>query len=319
MAQRASFMDGARLRLRALVAGAMMVAFVTPLHAQTAADAAEEMRAAHHALGNGDYERTFDLVAPLADIGIAEGQHLLARLHLKREFAGYDAFEAFRLMSLAANQGLPIAQHDLAQMYRTGVGIEQDSLAAFSWHLRAARQRFSLSERAIAAMYQAGEGVQQDDNQANRWRQRANENTSKQPSPPKLAAAKSAAAAPKVTSPPAQPTASPPAPEPPRTKPSRTAPVEARTDGRKYRIQLGAFRYRKIAERIRGEIIAALPAEARARFDVEISTTDKDDGNGPLHRIYAGPVDTLATGQFICSQVTARLPRQGCFVLRQRK
>ena len=66
------------------------------------------------------------------------------------------------------------------------------------------------------------------------------------------------------------------------------------------------------------EIIASLPAQARERFPVTIRTADKSDGNGKLHRIFAGPVDDLGTAQFICNQVTARMPKQGCFPLRQR-
>jgi TPR repeat protein len=412
--------------LRALATVTLLAYIVTASPATKAQSASaptsdavsEQLAAARKARENGDYELAFDLVAPLADIGIPIGQHLLGRLHLSQEFAGYDIYEAFRLMKLSAEQGLPIAQHDLAQMYRTGVGTNADPLSSFSWHLRAARQRFALSERAIAGMYAAGNGVERDEMQAKKWNERANRSdktSTARRSAPVIAAAKPAAPAPTVqpvTAPPKRSTVDAPVaikpaataqadksaaaklarqaqeqitaaarksptaptvtaprvmkasgsaaavaaqdPKAPRVKAqSERAPDAQARDSRvevskvananatgsgatrstaaasprramvasrsNYRIQLGAFRNAKIANRIHAEILAALPDDASRRFPVTITAIDKGDGNGLLHRIVAGPVPDLGTAQFICSQILARMPNQGCFSLRTRR
>ena len=323
----------------------LSVAIITPLvtHAQTSVGA--QMEAGRKALTNGDFERSFDLVAPLADIGIPQAQHLLGRLHLKREFAGYDVYEAFRLMALAAEQGLPNAQHDLAQMYRTGVGVDKDALTAFSWHLKAARQRFALSERAISEMYRTGTGVGKDEAQAEKWAQRAaSKNRGKSDRATVAAAPKGKAKLALITkgvrattsSDPTAKTAPKPKPPAPsitanatdnngEVSPARTVEAGGKTSKardssqqtKRYRIQLGAFRNPKNAENVRTQIIDAIPQDLRDQLAVVIRTSDKN--NNVWHRIFAGPVDRLATAQFICSQITARLPKQGCFVLTAKK
>lgn len=304
---------------------------VLPSAAQTASTTGEQLTQARDAHDNGDFELAFDLVAPLADIGIPEARHLLARLHLKRDFAGFDAYEAFRLMRLAAEQGLPIAQHDLAQMFRTGVGTDRDALSSFSWHLRAARQRFSLSERAIAAMYSVGEGVERNDAQAAKWAARAaRSDQAVAGTGTGVKPARKPARTTSRRSPPAirLPARTPPATVASASAAARTAPpagaarsaATARTTSARsrYRVQLGAYRDARLANRVHAEILASLPPDASQRFPVTITAVDKSDGNGLLHRIIAGPVDDLATAQFVCRQVTSRLPRQGCFVLRSR-
>jgi cell division septation protein DedD len=305
------------------VLAVVLCAAASPSFSQTTLKSGGELEAAVRAHDNGDYERAFDLIAPLADIGIATARHLLARLHLRREFAGYDVYEAFRLIQLAANQGLPIAQHDLAQMHRTGIGVEQDALASFSWHLRAARQRFSRSERAIAAMYAAGEGVGRDDAQAAKWANRAGRSeTQPQVSNATVKPAANAAVKRPIKPQALEPQATKPQPIVKQSARASREPQQRRADpsGQKarFRIQLGAFRSAEIAARIRNEILKALPADASTRFPVKINTSDKGDGNGKLHRIVAGPVNDLGTAQFICSQVKARMPKQGCFPLRLR-
>lgn len=321
------------------------VIIFTPLvtHAQTGVGA--QMEAGRKALTNGDFERSFDLVAPLADIGIPQAQHLLGRLHLKSEFAGYDVYEAFRLLGLAAEQGLPNAQHDLAQMYRTGVGVDKDALTAFSWHLKAARQRFALSEQAISEMYRTGIGVGKDEAQAEKWAQRAaskNRGESERPTiaagpqgkpKPSLGTDEVSGRASSTTSAktvsksksPARPMAASGTAKSREVSPARPAAAGGKTSKarassqqtRRYRIQLGAFRNPKYAEAVRNQIIDAIPQDLRKQLAVAIVTSDKD--NNVLHRIFASPVDRLATAQFICSQIKARLPKQGCFVLRTKK
>ena len=261
------------------------------------ASSAPDLAAALAAYSNADYERAFDEAAPLSDIGMAEAQHLLARVHLKPEFAGYDVHEAARLMELSASQGLPLAQHDLGEMYRLGLGLTPDSLTAFSWHLRAARQRLRSSEIKISEMYASGQGVKRNETQARKWAARAERDDGQGTvvkRRPKASAAYSAATSKPVT-------------------------VKLqRAPSHRYRVQLGAYRGRETAEKAKNRIASALPDQSVKRFALVVASADRGDGKGLRHRIQAGPVADLATARFICDQVTQRLPDQGCFTIQIR-
>ncbi|NKC14963.1 MAG: hypothetical protein GKR94_23080 [Gammaproteobacteria bacterium] len=267
---------------------------------------------------NGDYEHVFDRVAPLADIGLAEAQHLLAQVHLKTQFAGYDTHEAFRLMRLSAAQGLPIAQHDLGEMYRHGIGVEPDPLAAFSWHLRAARQRLRPSERKLSQMYAAGEGVQRDADQAAKWAARAARKD--RPSPPQRMVSLPSTSGAQPIGPAAGQRLSVRGPNtqaPDIREPDTRSPQPQRSEQRPigYKVQLGAYQRAGVAEAARQRIAAALPERSVQRLNLAVTSGDKGDGKGLLHRIQAGPMSDLAAARFICDQIHSRLPEQGCFTI----
>ncbi|MEM7407986.1 MAG: tetratricopeptide repeat protein [Pseudomonadota bacterium] len=272
------------------------------------------LRAAEGAYESGRFDTAYRLAGPLADRGVAPARYLLARLHLRPRSGVFDPREAARLMLAAAETGYVRAQHGIAELYRRGVGVRKDPLNAFRWHLRAAEQRHRASEAAIGVMYANGEGVAPDPAQAQIWRERA-----ARPRPPTSPGHTVTAASRWGLADSASGVAKPAAP--PASAPARRETTQRRFSRSgegpvRFIVQLGAYRSRAVAERHRLRVERAVRGFLKG-FTVTVTSRDKGDGNGLLHRLEAGPLEGLAAASFTCRTIRKRVPQQGCFATQE--
>jgi TPR repeat protein len=103
---------------------------------------------------------------PLAHAGFAEG----ALAYNNRHYA-----LAYKEIAPLANAGNADAEHLLGLMYYMGRGVQQDYRQALEWHRRAALQGKADAQYVVGAMYYTGNAVLQDQKQAVVWFRKAAE------------------------------------------------------------------------------------------------------------------------------------------------
>lgn len=117
----------------------------------------------------GDYTTAFKEWKPLAEIGNADAQTLLAFLYKDGKGALKDATEAVKWFRLAAEQGEADAQYFLAVMYYKGEGVLKDSTEEIKWYRLSAEQGNAAAQFSLGDMYRDGEGVLKDNQTAHMW------------------------------------------------------------------------------------------------------------------------------------------------------
>jgi hypothetical protein len=133
----------ARVGLRALAAGLVLVALGFAPMRPAQADALSRANAAY---ARGDYVRAVNILTPLALRGNANAQALLGFMY-ENGFGAPQAYDAAAdLYIQAAASGHPFAQSMLGLMYDKGHGVPQDFILAYKW-LNLAAARASKRER----------------------------------------------------------------------------------------------------------------------------------------------------------------------------
>ncbi len=128
-----------------------------------------DFSAAERALAAGNLERTHDELVPLAALGDARAQNLLAVFYQNGWIVERDPTRTAELYRMAGDQGLSRALHNLGRLYRSGQGVPKDpSMAAELWK-QAGRMGFVKSQSALGALYYEGAGVEQDMFRAYFW------------------------------------------------------------------------------------------------------------------------------------------------------
>ena len=117
----------------------------------------------------GDYATALKEWKPLAEIGNADAQSLLAFLYKDGNGVLKDATEAAKWMRLAAEQGDADAQYFLAVMYYKGEGVLKDSTEEIKWYRLSAEQGNAYAQFSLGHMYRDGEGVLKDNQTAHMW------------------------------------------------------------------------------------------------------------------------------------------------------
>ena len=112
------------------------------------------LQQAVEAIGRGEFDRSFRLVAELARQGTAIAQHFLGWHYHKGIGTAQDDGQACVWWLKAAHQGLPEAQQGIGWAYANGRGVEQDLEEAYRWYNRAVaggdeEARQGLSEVAV--------------------------------------------------------------------------------------------------------------------------------------------------------------------------
>lgn len=80
---------------------------------------------------------------------------------------------ALKEIAPLANAGNAEVQHLLGLMYYMGRGVQRDDKLAFKWHHKAAQQGMPAAEYVIGAMYYTGHAVPQDQRLAVTWFRKA--------------------------------------------------------------------------------------------------------------------------------------------------
>ena len=112
-----------------------------------------ELQEAVVAISQGDFDRSFALVAHLADQGVAMAQHFLGWHYHKGIGVDQDDRLAVQWWEKAAAQGIAESQQGLGWAYANGCGVGEDPLEAYRWYSRAVaggdeEARVGLSETA---------------------------------------------------------------------------------------------------------------------------------------------------------------------------
>jgi len=137
LANRRPSVVGAPAKIRALVAGLLLLvcSFVSAAHA-----AADPLASANAAYARGDYVLVVKLLTPLALRGNAEAQSFLGFLFENGYGAPQVYVTAADLYVQSAIRGNPFGQGMLGLMYDKGHGVPQDFVLAYKWlNLAAAR------------------------------------------------------------------------------------------------------------------------------------------------------------------------------------
>jgi uncharacterized protein len=135
------------------------------------------LRRAHKSAEAGEYAAARQLLQALAELGNAEAQFRLGRLHSFGQGGPADPPEAARLYRLAAEAGHAQAQYSLAVLYAQGRGVEQDYAQAMRWYKEAGEAAAQAGTAdalfMVGIMYANAEGVPADLSQARHWWERA--------------------------------------------------------------------------------------------------------------------------------------------------
>jgi TPR repeat protein len=103
-----------------------------------------------------------------------EAEVLLAYCYEQGTGVDKDPQAAVRLMSSAARAGYAEAQYNMALYYNTGRnGLPQSDEECFRWAERAANQGYAQAELLVGACYEHGIGVEQNAGLAQQWYARA--------------------------------------------------------------------------------------------------------------------------------------------------
>ena len=167
-----------------LLCFSFLLCFVFPIWSY--ADQLEDARAA---LQNEDFNKSYELLLPLAEENNAEAQFLLGSLYingqgvkkddtkglswiLKSARQGYDQakLRAFSIYFELAGRGDASAMYNLGYMCLHGWGGKQDPNVCIGWLERAAKNGHVLSAKVLSGIYAEGTfGITPDEDKASFW------------------------------------------------------------------------------------------------------------------------------------------------------
>jgi TPR repeat protein/serine/threonine protein kinase len=142
---------------------------------QVSVNSAETMAEGVLALQQGDYQRAWAILTPLAESGDAEAQVYIGRLYAEGGGIAKDETKAVRWYRKAAEQGDARGQFLLGVAYANGEGIAKDEAEAVRWYRKAAEQGDDGGQVNLGVAYANGEGVAKNEAEAVRWYRKAAE------------------------------------------------------------------------------------------------------------------------------------------------
>ncbi|TQK11189.1 tetratricopeptide repeat protein [Herbaspirillum sp. SJZ107] len=125
------------------------IAFGIGLHGASIAGFAEGVVA----YDRHDYVLALREVAPLADAGNADAQHLIGLMYYMGRGVTRDHTQAFRWEHKAAVQGHAAAEYVIGAMYYTGNAVSRNQTLAVSWFRKAAQHGHPDAQYALGLMY----------------------------------------------------------------------------------------------------------------------------------------------------------------------
>jgi hypothetical protein len=151
---------------------------------------ADQLEDAKTAFDNKDYEKAYELLAPLAEAKNAEAQTRLGIMYVNGQGVEMDLTKGLRLIMQAANQGYDVAQAcaldvcmDMAREGNTGAmynvggmclkgwGGEQDKSVCLKWLEEAAKLGHEKSGKVLNKIYAKGMyGITPDEEKAAYWK-----------------------------------------------------------------------------------------------------------------------------------------------------
>ncbi len=129
---------------------------------------------------SGDYNRSFELLYPLAEEGVPRAQFRIGIMYqFGRSVAkNPDLAEKWFTSALPqlfkkAQQGVAWAQTDLGTAYEFGISLQQDYERAAYWYQQAANRGYPGAQTNLGVLYAQGDGVPYDRSKAISWFQKA--------------------------------------------------------------------------------------------------------------------------------------------------
>jgi hypothetical protein len=173
-----------KMRLSRFLSFFLLSCFVFPISSY-----ADQLEDAKTAFDNKDYERAYELLAPLAQAGHAEAQTRLGAMYVngqgvEQDFtlgfswimkAGAQGYEtarriAFKLCLDLVNQGDTTVMYNLGYMCLNGWGGEYDTHVCLGWLENAGKIGHEKSSKMLAKIYTEGlYGMTPDEEKANYW------------------------------------------------------------------------------------------------------------------------------------------------------
>ncbi|MEO7579171.1 MAG: tetratricopeptide repeat protein [Massilia sp.] len=142
---------------RLLIAVAAACAFGLPAGAQAG------FTEGANAYNARDYATALKEIAPLAQAGQADAQHLLGLMYYMGRGVARDYKLAMQWHRKAALQGKADAQYVVGAMYYTGNAVPQDHAQAAAWFRKAATQGHAEAQHALGLLYRYHQaGLPQD-------------------------------------------------------------------------------------------------------------------------------------------------------------
>lgn len=129
---------------------------------------------------NGDYNRSFELLYPLAEEGVPRAQFRIGIMYQfgrsvakNPELAEKWFTSALPQLLKKAQQEVAWAQTDLGTAYEFGISLQQDYQRAAYWYQQAANKGYPGAQTNLGVLYAQGDGVPYDRSKAISWFQKA--------------------------------------------------------------------------------------------------------------------------------------------------
>jgi tetratricopeptide (TPR) repeat protein len=129
---------------------------------------------------DGNYNKSFELLYPLAEEGISRAQFRIGVMYKYGRSVSKNTDLSEKWFTLAlpsilryAQQGIAWAQTDLGTSYELGISLNQDFERAAHWYRLAADQEYPGAQTNLGVLYANGEGVDYDRSQAVFWFKKA--------------------------------------------------------------------------------------------------------------------------------------------------
>lgn len=116
------------------------------------------------AYNNKNYALAYKEIAPLAQSGNADAEHLLGLMYYMGRGVPQDYKQALMWHRKAALQGKADAQYVVGAMYYTGNAVIQDHKEAVIWFRKAAEQGHAEAQQVLGLMYRYHIGGMPQDN-----------------------------------------------------------------------------------------------------------------------------------------------------------
>lgn len=113
-------------------------------------------------LVEGEFTEAKTIVAPLADAGDPEAQHLLGYLFENGLGVDVDVQRAVDLYLTSARAGQADAQYSLGELALAGEAVQRDPEIAVGWYKLAARQGHGKAMLRLGVLHAQGDGVEKD-------------------------------------------------------------------------------------------------------------------------------------------------------------
>lgn len=129
---------------------------------------------------DGDYNKSFELLYPLAEAGLARAQFRIGVMYRygRSVSENPDLGEKWFTQALPSilslsQKGSAWAQTDLGTAYELGISLQQDFERAAFWYRKAAEQGYAGAQTNLGVLYANGEGVEYSRSQAVFWLKKA--------------------------------------------------------------------------------------------------------------------------------------------------